>query len=552
MGRVFVERVLRNPRAGVAVVLAVFALVYGRAAGHDFVWDDLPNIVENAYYDVALGEALRSTQLDHMDPELLGTVGLPMAYESYRPLLFLSYRLDAAVFERSPLAMHVHNLLLGALIVALAGWIFAQLLSDPRAALLATAVFALHPLQTEVLCYVSARGGLLSTLLALLATAAYWAALAPDASVRRRILATLAAAVAFLASLAVKEAWMTLPLALAGLAHARGRLRTAALPLAVLCVVPCVYFALRVLLIGSELSGVDPEIGLRALANAPAHALAYLRIFVAPYDLSIERLGQTNALARGAGWIFWGAVCFAVLRGVPARRPGASAALRLAAAGLLWFAVLLVPATVPMETMGVRADRYAALPLFGAALALGASSGPLWRRRAAGIHALPAAAGVWALTCLVVTIGQVSVWRDNTALYAHSLLVEPGSAMAHYRLGVLAARGQRWPEALDHFENAEQLNGSHVFVLNNLGVAYLNHRRLEEAEAALQRVLAIGGEHHFRAWNNLAQVHFARAERERGCAALERSLAINPAYPFAQRNHAHFCAPTASPAGTSG
>jgi len=552
MGRVFVERALRNRRAGVAVVLAVFALVYGRAAGYDFVWDDLPNIVENPHYDVALGEALRTTQLDHMDPALLGTVGLPMAYESYRPLLFLSYRLDAAVFERSPLAMHVHNLLLGALVVALAGWIFAQLLSDPRAALLATAVFALHPLQTEVLCYVSARGGLLATLLALLATGAYWAALAPDASVRRRILATLAAAVAFLASLAAKEAWMTLPLALAGLALARGRLRAAALPLAALCAVPCVYFTLRVLLIGSELSSVDPEIGFRALANAPAHALAYLRIFVAPYDLSIERLGQANALARGVGWIFWGGVCFAVLRGLPARNPRTSATLRLAAAGLLWFGVLLVPATVPMETMGVRADRYAALPLFGAALALGALSEPLWRRRAAGTHALPVAAAVWALTCLVVTIGQVSVWRDNTALYTHSVLVEPGSAMAHYRLGVLAARRHHWPEALDHFENAEQLNGSHVFVLNNLGVAYLNLGRLEEAEAALQRVLAIGGERHFRAWNNLAQVHFARAERERGCAALERSLAINPAYPFAQRNHAHFCAPAASPAGTSG
>jgi tetratricopeptide (TPR) repeat protein len=314
-----------------------------------------------------------------------------------------------------------------------------------------------------------------------------------------------------------------------------------------------VYFVLRVGLIGSALSRVDPGIALRALVDAPAHALAYLRIFVAPNDLSIERLGQVSPLARAVGWLFWGGVGLAMLRRVPAWAPRANAALQLAAAGLLWLGLLLVPACIPIETMGVRADRYAALPLWGVALALGALTDPLWRRASLRARVLPAAAAAaWALGCLAVTIGQVSVWRDNAALYAHSVLVEPSSAMAHYRLGVLAAREQRWPDALEHFEDAERLDGSHVFVLNNLGVAYLNLGRLEEAEAALRRVIEIGGAYHFRAWNNLAQVYFARAERERGCAALERSLAINPAYAFAQRNHAHFCASGASPPASSG
>jgi uncharacterized protein HemY len=202
-----------------------------------------------------------------------------------------------------------------------------------------------------------------------------------------------------------------------------------------------------------------------------------------------------------------------------------------------------VPAAVAIETMGVRADRYAFLPLFGAALAVGASSDGLWRRVTAGQTAIPVAAGIWAVICLVVTIGQVSVWRDNDSLYTHSVLVEPASAMAHYRLGVLAVRGDDWVDALDHFQTAARLDDSNIFILNNLGVAYLNVGRLDEAESALRRALAIGGARHFRAWNNLAQVHFARAEQEHGCRALERSLAINPAYSFAQQNHAHYCAP---------
>jgi len=176
MGQAFLPRVLRDPRASTAVLLAVFALIYGRAAGYGFVWDDFPNIVDNPHYAAPLSRSLRSTQHDHLDPTLLGSAGLPVAYESYRPLLFLSYKLDDIAFGRSPWAMHLHNLLLGALAIALAGWLFARLLPEPRAALLATAVFALHPLQVEPLCYVSARGGLLSALLALLASAAFWLA----------------------------------------------------------------------------------------------------------------------------------------------------------------------------------------------------------------------------------------------------------------------------------------------------------------------------------------------------------------------------------------
>ncbi len=548
MGQAFLQRALRDPRAGIALLLVAFALVYGRAVGHDFVWDDFPNIVDNPHYAAPLAESLRSTQHDHLDPALLANTGLPVAYESYRPLLFLSYKLDDVAFGRSPRAMHLHNLLLGALTVVLAGWMFAQLLPEPRAALLATAVFALHPLQVEPLCYVSARGGLLAAALALSASAGFWLAIAPGAAPRRRALATSAAVLAFLASLAAKEAWLSLPLALAVLGHVRGRLRAALLPLASLCAVVCLYLALRVALIGSELSGVDAGVGIDALTRGPAHALAYLRIFVAPYDLSIERLAGTSAAALASGWAFWMGVGWVALRGVGARSREAGAALRTAAAGLLWFGVLLAPAAVAIETMGVRADRYAVLPLFGAALAFGACSGPLWRRLDAGAHLAPAAVGLWLLACCSVTVQQVSVWRDNETLYTNSILVEPASAMAHYRAGVLAARRHDWSDALEHFERAERLDASNPSVLNNLAVAHLNLGHLDAAESALQRALARGGEHHFRAWNNLAQVYFARAQRGRGCAALERSLAINPDYTVARQNHAQLCGADAQPA----
>jgi hypothetical protein len=53
--------------------------------------------------------------------------------------------------------------------------------------------------------------------------------------------------------------------------------------------------------------------------------------------------------------------------------------------------------------------------------------------------------------------------------------------------------------------------------------------------------LALSGDLNFRAWNNLASVHFARDQSGEGCSALRRSLSINPAYAFARRNHVLYC-----------
>jgi hypothetical protein len=159
-----------DPRWGWVGLLVVYGLVYARALGHGFVWDDHSSVVDAAHFEAPLVRGLRSTQHDFLDRSILHNVQLSVPYESYRPLLFLSYSLDDALFGRSAVAMHAHNLLLGMACALLAGWVCSLLLSSSRLGLCAAALFALHPLQTEVVCYVSARGDLLCACFALLAS----------------------------------------------------------------------------------------------------------------------------------------------------------------------------------------------------------------------------------------------------------------------------------------------------------------------------------------------------------------------------------------------
>ena len=534
-----------DPRWGWVGLLVVYGLVYARALGHGFVWDDHSSVVEAAHFEAPLVRGLRSTQHDFLDRSILHDVQLSVPYESYRPLLFLSYSLDDALFGRSAVAMHAHNLLLGMACALLAGWVCSLVLGSSRLGLCAAALFALHPLQTEGVCYVSARGDLLCACFALLASGAFLSSARADEA-RRRIGLALAASLAFALSLTAKESSAGLPLALAVWALALGRLRQSRPALLGMAAAAVVYAGVRVAIVGAELSRVDRGNALAAIESLPALGLQYLRIFLLPNDLSIERLAAHGGSALLLGWLLLAGLAALGALALRDRFGSWNRSTRTAWAGAAWFYLLLAPATLASESMGVAADRYAVLPILGACVALVALAVQA-RGSTRGRWVLPAVAA-WGVLLLTISGAQVSVWRSDETLYRNSLLVEPESSMAHYRMGVLRARAQDWGGALGFFERAVDLDGENIRALNNAGVAYLNLGRLDRAEGVLDRTLRLSGEKNFRAWNNLAMLRFAQRRAEHACAALQRSLSINSEYAVALDNYAKNCSEASSSA----
>lgn len=534
-----------DPRWAWVGLLVVYGLVYARALGHGFVWDDHSSVEEAAHFEAPLVRGLRSTQHDFLDRSILHDVQLSVPYESYRPLLFLSYSLDDALFGRSAVAMHAHNLVLGMACALLAGWVCSLVLGSSRLGLCAAALFALHPLQTEGVCYVSARGDLLCACFALLASGAFLSSARADEA-RRRIGLALAASLAFALSLTAKESSAGLPLALAVWALALGRLRQSRPALLGMAAAAVVYAGVRVAIVGAELSRVDRGNALAAIESLPALGLQYLRIFLLPNDLSIERLAAHGGSALLLGWLLLAGLAALGALALHDRFGSWSRSTRTAWAGAAWFYLLLAPATLASESMGVAADRYAVLPILGACVALVALAVQA-RGSTRGRWVLPAVAA-WGVLLLTISGAQVSVWRSDETLYRNSLLVEPESSMAHYRMGVLRARAQDWGGALGFFERAVDLDGENIRALNNAGVAYLNLGRLDRAEGVLDRTLRLSGEKNFRAWNNLAMLRFAQRRAEHACAALQRSLSINSEYAVALDNYAKNCSEASSSA----
>ncbi len=135
-----------RPAIAVFLLLIVTALVYAPMRSAGFVYEDSNAVWQNA--------------------SVIG--GLPIAVNRARWLSELSHRVVFEVFGKSPAWPHLVNvglhLLNGALVYQVALAVIA-----PWAAVFASGLFLLHPLQTESVAYVASRSELLSTLLSLVA-----------------------------------------------------------------------------------------------------------------------------------------------------------------------------------------------------------------------------------------------------------------------------------------------------------------------------------------------------------------------------------------------
>jgi tetratricopeptide (TPR) repeat protein/peroxiredoxin len=102
-------------------------------------------------------------------------------------------------------------------------------------------------------------------------------------------------------------------------------------------------------------------------------------------------------------------------------------------------------------------------------------------------------------------------------------------------LGLLATGEGRIPEAIRYFQKAVELSPDHLIALRNLGNAYRQQKRWEDARKTLERALAVGprdAEVNYSLGMVFAQID----DTDRAYEYLQRALKFRPAYPEALNN----------------
>ena len=136
-----------------SLAIAVF-ICYANSLGNDFVFDD--------QYLVLIYSRPRS--FSHL---------LEMLIDSYRPVRNLSYILDFAVWGANPFGFHLTNVLIHAANTVLVFFLIRRFTVSSITPALAALIFAVHPIQTDAVAYISGRRDVLFTLFYLAAFHSY-------------------------------------------------------------------------------------------------------------------------------------------------------------------------------------------------------------------------------------------------------------------------------------------------------------------------------------------------------------------------------------------
>jgi tetratricopeptide (TPR) repeat protein len=544
----------RQSRAAPLLVLvaigAAIALVYGPGIRAEFVHDDGASITNN-HSIVRLWPPIGS-------PGPLNPVkDLPT---SGRPLVNLTLAINYHFGRYNPVGYHLFNYVVHALNATLL-WAFVRrvLRLDyfqgafaRQAGWLAFAialVWALHPLQTQSVEYVTQRTELLLALCYLSTMYASLRYLTTAEAVSRQgwlVVATLSC----LAGMACKEVMATAPLMVALLdrtfvAGSWRRVVGKSWPL--YAALASCWLLLLALNIGgprSASAGFQDELPAHVWWLTQCKVLAiYLKLVFWPAPLLMHyELPRLETL--GAAWPWVLPVAAAIV--------GTLVLLyRYRATGFLgaWFFLILAPTLIVPVVTEVAAERRLYLPLASIVtfVILGACRliESIARRGAAEPQAVSqsgrttaivvsASLGIAAI-CGVASARRVIVYLDNVALWQSVLDVQPENVVAQASIAeALDQRGRR-EEAMEHMQQALSIAPDSYITQHQMGTMLLVRGRIAEAIPHFERVVQLKPKS-ASALNNLAFALNAAGQTPQAMQLYDEALKLEPNYVEAHTN----------------
>ena len=491
-------------RTACLLLVALIALLHGRALGFGFTGtDDTLQVVDYVPFLADLRNA----------PKAFGrglfAVGGAEGY--YRPVVTLSYMLDAQWAGARPFAYHATNLLLQMAAVVLL-FLLARRLAFSRAITLAVlAVFVTHPSVAQAAAWIPARGDdLLGVWLA-------GAMLALVHFRETRGTRPLAIHVALFAlALFTKENAIVLPAVFVsfGLLSGGDRawLRDGRLWAGWGVAVLTWFFAWRAVMAGvlKDAPGALAALGkLPVLLQCLGQALNPFHPAALP---SVADVSFVPGLVGLAGFI----AAAAWLRG--ARRG-------LVVWGVAAFALLLAPALPVSHFLILEHRLYAPwMGLVTALLAIAqtiADRGEEARRKVVGVTAVAAAA------LALLSFDYASAFRDRESFTAQAARSSPRSSLARLSRGVFLQEAGRLDAAQAEYEAALAANPKQLRAHANLGSIAHQKGAVAKAEQLFRQELALNPKDDLAGYN-LAVALARQGRLDEAGGALRQALAVNP------------------------
>ena len=510
------------------IVLGVF-LAYSRSLNVPFLLDDSYNILENKSI-----KSLWPPYRPFLPPTRTGLAG--------RPLSNFTFAVNHAISGQNTSSYHAVNILIHALAALFLFGAVHRLLQTDRLrsrfethatwiAFLSALIWALHPMQTMAVTYISQR---MESLMGCLFLACVYCALRGWQKNAFWPWHALAVA-AFAAGTGAKEVIVAAPFLILAmdlvLVHpGLGRALSASARLYAGLAAGLALLALIVLTGGQEQSGISETPPLAYLITQTQVIVHYLSLAFWPRSLCFDYAWPIATLGQALPHALFLTVLLALTAwGLFKRHP-------LALAGV-WFFLTLAPSSSIRPLPEVVDEYRMYLPLAALVPALVILS-------FAGISRLLGktgmAAGALVALALAALLGVLSyqrnaVYQTAFSLWTDTLAKQPRNARAHNNLGRVLADMGKWSEAVAHYEKALQLKADFPKAEANLGAALAHTGKNQEAVAHLESALKKKPDL-AEGYYNLAEVLLGMGQTSRALDQYQKAIVSKPDFAWAHLN----------------
>jgi tetratricopeptide (TPR) repeat protein len=217
------------------------------------------------------------------------------------------------------------------------------------------------------------------------------------------------------------------------------------------------------------------------------------------------------------------------------QRKGGDAALRLVSFGILWFFVTLLVESSIIPIDDVIFEHRVYLPSIGVFIAVSCAGTMALRRWFAGTKT-----AIFAMAAVVVLLSDTTyarnmVWADAITLWRDTVKKSPGKVRPHNNLGVSYYHNGMLDESIEEYQTVIRLDPGNVEVYYNLGNSFLNKGMPEKAIEGYRTALKLNPDN-IDAQYNMGMAYSKMGMLDKAREEFKTTLKLDPDYSDARYN----------------
>jgi tetratricopeptide (TPR) repeat protein len=527
------------------VLIIIFGLVfflYADSFKNKFVWDDEILVVQNNYI-----------KYTHHIPDYFTQntfKGGDRDSNFWRPVQLFSYLVDFKVWGLNPFGFHLSNTLYHAMVCVMVYIYLFLLFRRKELALLATLIYAVHPIHTEAVTYIAGRADSQAAFFILLSLCLYLRYTQSEDS--KSILVYFGSFLSFILALMSKEMSSLLPayMLLSDLATFKSQSRHSWINV-VLRYIPF----LALMGIYGHLRATDLDFAtIPLLTDQPADKipvfmrfitftrslfgfmyneatrnfdLGYLWLLLFPFNLHMER-GTPYALKMTLPYF----VSFIAFIGLILLAVFYFNRSKVRFFGLAFFIVGMIPFMDIVPLNANMAEHWLYIPAVG--IIVFVSDLVISFLKIQQHHSIQdilkkitfSLVPVYLIYCGILTMIRNLDWKDEFTIWKETARLS-NSSHIHGNLGVAYGRRQDFESAKKEFMQALRLQFNYPEAHNNLGVILLMQGKLEDAKREFEYAIQFNP-NYSNAYKNLGDVYSKTGQMDKAKEMWHRAVEINP------------------------